>query len=299
MRQLWLKLAAATLMLTMLITFAWLSRAPGTSDTQALNLTALAPDAVLDIRVQRRDGSLVALARRAGDWWVTKPFEIRANPVRAAAIASLAGATTNVFYAVRDVPLAASGLEPPLLVLALNGTALEIGARQPVDDLRYVRVEERVALLKDQFFHHLNQTVAGFVHPAPLPPEARVVAIRTAQFEVRTANGKWSWSRSADVASADAIAALVGRWQTASAMAVETMDYTKPWKGEVSVTLKSGKVLEFRVREDTQHLWLGLPALDLQYRFPSGRGRALFEMDASHHARGRSAADLRTRETSH
>ncbi|MEM7406628.1 MAG: DUF4340 domain-containing protein [Pseudomonadota bacterium] len=295
MRKLWLNLGAAALLFAALAAVSWLTRTSTPVGSEALRLTALSPGTVKDIQIQRQDGSLVALTRNGDFWRVTEPFAARANPVRAAAIASLAGATTNVFYPVAAIPLAEAGLAPPQLVVALNGTALEIGARQSLDDLRYVRVEQRVALLKDHFFHHLDQPAAGFVHPAPLPPGANVKAIRAEAFELKLGAGKWTWAPSEFAVSADAVVTLVSRWQAASATAVMAMDPAVKWRDNIAVTLSTGDVLQFKVREAGEHGWLGLPALNLQYQFPRTRIRQLFEAGQSERIRGRGAGDLRAR----
>ena len=279
MRVTWLKLTIAALVLSGLITLVLLD--PKLADevpAQTISLTTLAPADVDHIIVSRSSGNRIELKRDQNaptNWRLVAPIQARANPVRAAAIASLAGARSNLSYAVAGAKLAELNLSPPQIQLRLNNAVIGIGGRQELDDLRYVRTGAQVLLLQDRFVYHLSNNAATYVDPALFTSATKLVQIQTPEVELRLHQGEWQWSPQAAFQSVDEIAALVSLWLSLSALEVATMDYERTWLEAAVLTTADGTALRLLYTRDNTRVWLGVPTQDLQYGITVPRAEAL------------------------
>ena len=66
-------------------------------------------------------------------------------------LARLAATPAARWIPVSDITLSKVGLDHPSATLLLNGTRLEYGGLTAIDDLRYVRVGDQVALVPRQY----------------------------------------------------------------------------------------------------------------------------------------------------
>ena len=257
---------------------AWLAIFGPRNNTgpETASLTALQPEAVTRIRLERPHQDPVVLIRGASGWRLRAPFEARANPIRAAALASLAGATTNITYDTAQTEPEALGLGASAVILQLNDTRLAIGTREDVRGLRYVRNANRVFLVQDRFYHHVTATSAGFVDPAVLDPQERVSSIVTPAFEIESGGNGLRWRPESAFASADDAATLLSVWRGLSALSVGFANYRAKWQPAATVTFDSGASVRFMYRTSQGRVWLMRPDLDLEYELPRSRAKTLF-----------------------
>lgn len=119
-----------------------------------------APHALASIepaRVTRVELSIPPLAaqvfeRRGDTWWRTAPAPAaQAVAARVERLANLAATPVARWLPDGKVDPAKVGLDPPSATLTLDGTRLEYGGLTAIDDLRYVRVGGRVALVPRQY----------------------------------------------------------------------------------------------------------------------------------------------------
>jgi hypothetical protein len=242
---------------------------------KAERLTSLARSQVNHIRLQRPGQDTVTLRREGRNWHVTAPITARANPIRAAALASLAGASSNIVYATTAIRPDALGLGATALVLHLNDISLRIGTREEVRDLRYVQNAGRVFLVQDRFYHHVSATTAGFVDPVLIDPTRRIASVRTPRFELESTESGLRWRPQTAFASADDAAAWLARWHSLSALAVSFADYSAKWHPAMTVRFESGHSEQFVYRSAHGRVWIAQPEVDLQYEIPTSRAKAL------------------------
>jgi hypothetical protein len=124
-------------------------------------LTALDPDAVTRIELDIPAIASQTFERRAGGWWRVKPSEAHADDARVQRLARLAATPVARWIPLPGIDLSKVGLDHPSATLLLNGTRLEYGGLTAIDDLRYVRVGDQVALVPRQYSPEVMLTKDG------------------------------------------------------------------------------------------------------------------------------------------
>jgi hypothetical protein len=114
-------------------------------------LTALDPDAVTRIDLDIPAIASQTFERRTGGWWRIKPSEAQADDARLQRLARLAATPVARWIPLSGIDLSKVGLDHPSATLLLDGTRLEYGGLTAIDDLRYVRVGDQVALVPRQY----------------------------------------------------------------------------------------------------------------------------------------------------
>ncbi|MAP11458.1 MAG: hypothetical protein CMQ61_05330 [Gammaproteobacteria bacterium] len=252
---------------------------PGLRQTghDSLPLTRLAPKDINNIVVERPGRDAIELKRTARGWRLVAPFTASANPLKASALASLAGARTNVWYEAEAADARALALDPPAARVRLNNVELQFGGVETLRDLRYVKVEDRVALLKDRFFHHIAASPSAFVDPVLIPKSVELIAIRVPGASLRRIDGEWQFNPGSAFASEATVEAFVSRWQVAAAMSVRTMDYQLNWRDAAHITTAERGSYTLQVATAPGRVLLGDAQLDLQYELPLAAGTALLD----------------------
>lgn len=166
-RALWLLSGVAVL--AALAVWQWQAdraAAPGT-------LLALDPQAVTRIELAVRGQAPQRFEKRDGHWWAMTPPPTRTDDGRLDDMAAIAAAPVQRWLAAADFEAGKIGLEPPALVLELDGRRIAYGAMAAFGPQRYVRVDDRIALIPAQY--------------APRPPEPAHATTGAAGFPSATA----------------------------------------------------------------------------------------------------------------
>ena len=124
-------------------------------------LTTLDPGAVTRIELDIPAIASQTFERRAGGWWRVKPSEAHADDARVQRLARLAATPVARWIPLPGIDLSKVGLDHPSATLLLNGTRLEYGGLTAIDDLRYVRVGDQVALVPRQYSPEVMLTKDG------------------------------------------------------------------------------------------------------------------------------------------
>lgn len=150
-----------------LVLVAWLG--PGPEGLRlAPGLTELDPGSVRHIRVRDRNGLRLEAQRTVDGWHLLHPFQGPADAIRLEALARIAQAPSQRRIPSEEVDPEAMGLNRSTASLELDGLLLELGATEPVNRRRYVRVGHQVHLIDDLFQHLLLADPASFLaQPAP------------------------------------------------------------------------------------------------------------------------------------
>lgn len=141
----WLAAVAAALVAVVL----WTGRRVYLADPPAL--TRLAPDAITRVEIDVPPLAPQVFERRSDGWWRTRPGLARADGARVARLTRLATTPVARWLPATATSSADTGLAPPSATLVLDGQRLAYGGLTPLDELRYVAVGARIALVPRQY----------------------------------------------------------------------------------------------------------------------------------------------------
>ncbi len=140
-----LVLVAAVLVATVL----WVGRRDYLGDPPGL--TAIDPANVTRIGLDIPPIPLQTFEKRHGGWWRVAPTAARADDARVERLARLAATPVARWLPASAVAPSKVGLQHPSATLTLDGVRLEYGGLTALDDLRYVRVGDKLALVPRQY----------------------------------------------------------------------------------------------------------------------------------------------------
>jgi len=145
------------------------------SERSAGALTALDPNRITQVKIQRAGHPVIDLVRTAGGWQMESPYAVAANEAKVDQLVQIA--STPVF---RSLPESARpdrlGLAPAHVRLTLDGLTLRFGDTDPIGHRRYVAIGDRIHLIDDGFQYHLLAPATDYVSRRLLPPDFRPVA---------------------------------------------------------------------------------------------------------------------------
>ncbi|MDE2224890.1 MAG: hypothetical protein KGJ46_06430 [Xanthomonadaceae bacterium] len=127
----------------------WVGRREYLRDPPAV--TPLDPAAVTRIEFDIPPVAPQVFERRGDGWWRVQPSDARADDARVQRLANLAATPVSRWMAASGMDLSKVGLEHPSATLVLNGVRLEYGGLTAIDELRYVKLGDRIALVPRQY----------------------------------------------------------------------------------------------------------------------------------------------------
>jgi hypothetical protein len=137
----------------------WLGRREYLRDPPAI--TTLDPGAVTRIELDIPPVAPQVFERRNHGWWRIRPSAARADDARVQRLADLAATPVSRWLPGARLAPIKVGLDHPSATLVLNGVRLEYGGLTALDDLRYVRIGDKVALVPRQYSPEVMLTKAG------------------------------------------------------------------------------------------------------------------------------------------
>lgn len=233
---------------------------PGQHPESALSLTQLEPAQINRITIHRLGKPEIRLALQKSGWRLTAPIEIAARQAAVNTLLRLAVTPSLGSYSVKGLDLAEYGLAPALTTIELNETAIDIGAPNPVDQRRYLRINDTVHLISDDLYDIYATAPTAYVATELLPKEAKIQRLKLPGMELEQATK---------------LNKLVDAWQNASAQWVQAYDGAKT-PNRVTVSLTDGQDLRFMITATQPQLVLARPELQLQYHLPPKQIERLF-----------------------
>ena len=124
----------------------------GARDQRAapLTLTDLDPDSITRIELTISQQPAQVFEKSGGHWWRVSPSRTRGNDEHLQRLAKLALTPVARWAKADAFDPAKIGLSQPAATLVLDGVRLRYGALSALDNLRYVAVGDRVALVPQQ-----------------------------------------------------------------------------------------------------------------------------------------------------
>lgn len=136
----------------------------------ATTLTAMQPEAIQGLTLQRPGEPLIRMVRNDDSGWrMLEPFSA---PAASLAIGKLLSISATVVH--RSIPAAAADLsqlrlDPPLISLRLDDLELRIGTTEPVDERRYIQIGDMVHLIDDGYLPQLLASAEHYLDRRLLP----------------------------------------------------------------------------------------------------------------------------------
>ena len=234
-------------------------------------LTALTVNSISKIILHHPNAADIVLEKRKeGQWALTAPVQVAADPYELSSLLNVATAETKSTIDPKDVKLADLGLDPPAFSLTLNDTKIDFGGTEPLNYHRYVETDGKIGQIDDPPASALDADYSDLVAKYVLPQGAQIASITVPGLKVsRSADGKsWTADPSDPKAGSDELQKFVDAWIGARALwnAASPAD-AKPVPNQqtVQVALQDGSTLSFNIVGRDPQLVLERADLKVQY----------------------------------
>lgn len=220
LRRRWL-LNAALLVLIGLLAWLAIHRAGQENGAAGPPLTALAADAVMQIRIERPGHPAITLEKTGNEWRLTAPVQARANPFNVEnllRILTAPGATR--FPAVAQDP-AKFGLDQPQSRVRFGDEEIVFGALHPLNNRIYVRHGSEIALIPAHYLSGALYPYNNFIDSRLFEEDRRITAIRLPDFTLTQKDGVWHRQPVQAGLTSDRINDFAAEWQNARALGIE------------------------------------------------------------------------------
>jgi hypothetical protein len=235
------------------------------------HLTTLDPDTVHSIEIVRGESHL-RFTRRNRNWFISGEPELSADPLQMATLLRLVTADIARGYSADELDLAKLQLDSPPIIVSFDGSDVAIGGTEPLQNLRYVRFGNRVALITDSYQAMLMGSRTNFASRKLLPEGSSLESLRLADVSLQREGEKhWTLEPEQETIGADAIQRLVDAWTTAQALWVREYVQNDGNGKTVTVVLEGREEpIVWHVIETDSGLSLARPDLGLRYEMGKG-----------------------------
>ncbi len=233
-------------------------------------LLSLKREDVKHILIKRDGQETVELAKgEDGKWQLLQPVNIEASSFRIDSLLRITESKSLNRFVAEPAKLAGYKLDKPSAELLLNDTVkLAFGAATPLDQRRYVLLDNQVHLITDNLYYFMISSWPTFVSMIPLPEKGSIRALQLPELKLQWQENRWQLEPPQQTGSADNITALLDAWKFAAATSVKVYDgkqgdkITVQFKGEE-------KPVQFLITAREPDLILARPELGIEYHFPA------------------------------
>jgi hypothetical protein len=244
------------------------------------SITDITASQVHRIHINRPIRNDLVFVKQSDKHWVMEgPTSVPADSFKIRALARLAEQKPVRSYTIDEMKLVDLQLDPPYASVIINSTAIEFGILEPIDDLRYVRVNDKVHLIPDSHLQLMESGFSQFVRPRLFGENQTIDAIQLPDLLVRKTTKGWE-TQPPQSASTDDLAKFIATWQQASSLHIQPA--STELNGEVVETRFSNNATPVRlliVARDPE-LILARPDYGIQYRM-GVPGEAMLTLDAA------------------
>ncbi len=220
-------LAVIVLLLALI---AWYK--PGLQQYQFQYLSAINPEQIQTIIIERQGIEPVRLNKQGKHWVMQSPYQLPANPLRVRTVLALASKRSYSSFDVAENELKKYTLEPPLLSVWLDDQRFDLGSEAPLNGQRYAmniqanihNDTNTVHLINGAVYYQLRASIDSFISPSLLPPDADIEQIQWSDNTLTLENGQWQLKTSrknADI-QPESVTRLIQNWRITQASRVET-----------------------------------------------------------------------------
>ena len=273
---------ANALLLLVLLGFIgfYISTKNKTLDIQ--RLTSLSLIEINRIQIPRNDKTDIILHKNtsvAGEaiWHMVKPYTIKAHQFRVNTLLGLSQTPINESYNINTLRLQDYALDKPRARIIFNSSEISFGKNNPLNNKRYLKIDNKLALVNDEIYPLVSAQAATFVD-LRLLPDKQISALTLPDIKIqKTDTAHWksaSKTITNNALSADQIQTLLDNWRSAQAFAVHRYMPRKKL-GMIKITFDTGDI-NFKLTDDDPWLILARPDLGIEYHLHSSLKQQLF-----------------------
>lgn len=233
-------------------------------------LSDLKVQEVTRVMIERQDGALT-LERRGAVWYVTAPFQSRADPIKIQSILDIASAKSKQRLAARD--LARFDLDQPPVRVTIDGRQFSYGAVNTLTREQYVATGDSVFLVPLHFGSAIPRRLSDLAARQVLADDEAPVRFEFPDLTVAQQDGKWVTRPELNLTQ-DEINQWVQEWRMALASRSEP-DAKAKGKQDLKIALKDGKTMTFKILQKEPELVLARSDENMRYYFPQDTGKRL------------------------
>jgi hypothetical protein len=233
-------------------------------------LLPLKRDEVKHILIRRDGQETVELAKgKDGKWQLLQPIKITASDFRIDSLLRITESKSLGSFSADPAKLSSYKLDKPKTELVLNNaTTITFGATTPLDQRRYVLLNNKVHLISDNLYYFMISAWPTFVSMIPLPEKGTITALQLPKLGLHWQENHWQLEPKQKIESADSITKLLDAWKFAAATSVKVYDGKKGDK--ITLQFKDEKEpLQFLLTALEPDLVLARPDLGIEYHFPA------------------------------
>jgi len=255
---------ALFLVIALLVVYIYETDKREQASSNSEQLTQLPADRVTQINI-RHNQRHIELRREDDQWRVLQPINVAANSFRIDTLLSMLNTVSHAAYAASDLALDTYGLSAASTSVSFNDITIEFGVVNPINNYRYVRINDTVHLIDDHFYPLLSSQTGTLVARELIAGDAIIEKLVLPKHTLyRDQNNVW---HSGDTISPDAINETLHHWQHSQAFGVHNyMD--RETLADISVYLAGDtEPVRFYVTDTDPWLIIARPDLDIEYHF--------------------------------
>jgi hypothetical protein len=238
------------------------------------------PAAVTSLHIERQDRAPLAFSKEEDHWYLaTSGGRLPAADFQVRALLRLLKARSLRSYPVDSLELAALGLDPPRATLHIDSLTIHFGTTEALEQKRYVRIDNTVYLIEDQYPHLFNSEWATFVSVRLLATHGPITRLELPDMTlVYSDDSHWRLDPEQATASADDLQGLINNWQTAAALYVQAYRGSESTEYVTLHTRDSEAPLRLQVVSHGPDLILARPDWGIQYHMTRDMEDSLFTL---------------------
>ena len=242
--------------------------------------TQLDPATVTTLHIERQNRAPLAFSKDGDLWYLaTSGRRLPAADFQVRALLRLLRATSLRGYPANSLDLAALGLDPPRATLDIDALSVHFGATDALEQQRYVRIDDTVYLIDDQYQHLINGEWANFVSGKLLATRGPITRLELPGMTLTYGDDPhWQLEPEQATTGAAALQGLIDHWQAAAALYVRSYTGSESAEHVTLHTRDSDEPLTLQVVSHAPELILARPDWGIQYHLTSDMEDSLFTL---------------------
>ena len=230
----------------------------------AKKLSTISADGINQIRIHHKQREVV-IKKYDQEWLLLKPVEISANQHRIKTLLNLLSTNSHALYNTNDLDLVKYGLDNNSSSISFNNTKISFGIVNPMNNLRYVMLNNELHLIDDNFYPLISSQIGTLIARELLPSDTVINKLILPEDTLsRDKNQVW---QSEKEVSGDAITETIYQWTHKQAFAVHNYVERKSL-AEINVYIENNDTpIHFSVTDAEPWLIIARPDIGIEYHF--------------------------------
>lgn len=210
--------------------------------TQHNTLTSLSSKDVTNIVMSNLSGT-THIVLQDDLWRMTEPVAIKANQYNVNELLTITQLNSRAHYPINQSKLDEYGLTTPEATLFLNDIEFRFGATDPLQQSRYIAIDDTIYLIDDQFSYLLSHAPGSFIDSSLLLGKTDISQIQLPTFNILKKEGNWQLSPASSSdnnkeLSQDDLVRYIDEWRYAQALKITLSTSAKMNKGIAPVHIQ-------------------------------------------------------------